>query len=166
MKPIELPSQARLKELFRYDDGKLYWIKAKGNRPGGNRAGCISRSGKGVKFRKISIDKVRYAEHRVIAQFLGLDTDGKLIDHIDGNPLNNRIENLRSATNSENLRNTRKKSRTFGGVHFDKSRSKWMAFVGEEHGFKNLGRFDSLLDAIAARLRYNRENGYSDRHGR
>lgn len=159
-----LPSKERLLELLRYDDGKLYKYIA--YKKCWKQAGGFGRSGKNVLSRTIGIDGVRHFEHRVIAAMFGLDVADKQIDHIDGDPLNNRIENLRVVTCSENLRNTKRKSDTFGGVILDKSRNKWMVYVSEAAGFKNLGRFESMLDAIAARMRYNRENGYTSRHGR
>lgn len=159
-----LPTRDRLQELFKYADGKLFrFVQYRGV---WKHAGCNGRSGKGFPIRTIGVDGVRYAEHRIIAAWHGLDVNRNQIDHIDGNPLNNKIENLRVVTCSENLRNTKRKSHTFGGVHFDKSRNKWLAYVGEADGFKNLGRFDCMLDAIAERMRYNRNNGYTLRHGR
>lgn len=54
------------------------------------------------------------------------------IDHADGNSINNRIENLRAATQSQNMGNSRaKKTNTSGykGVTFRKDTNKWQASV-------------------------------------
>ena len=160
----KLPDTSRLRELFDYKDGRLLKYIAYKNQ--WKRSGGIGRSGSGRPRRTISIDGVRYLEHRVIAKYHGFDCDDMQIDHINGDTLDNRIENLRVVSCSENLRNMKKRSEGFGGVTYDKSRGKWMAFTGEKTGFKNLGRFDNIIDAVATRLRYNRENGYTLRHGR
>lgn len=96
------------------------------------------------------------AMHRVIAERMGLDiyAPGKEVDHINGNTLDNRRGNLRLVTKSENSINQKDRACNtsgFRGVHFDKSRGKWMAFVGTKP-FKNLGRFETMDEAIAARL--------------
>jgi len=160
----KLPSTERLREVFKYENGCLFkFVEYKKQ---WKRAGGFGKSGAGKPNRRITIDGYTYFEHRIIAKYHGLDCDDMQIDHINGDPLDNRIENLRVVSCSENLRNMRKKSEGFGGVHYDKSRGKWMAFVSEKTGFKNLGRFDNIIDAVAERLRYNRENGYTLRHGR
>jgi len=158
----QLPDIPLLHDLFVYKDGELFKRMKSGKI---KRAGTVGYSGSGVPRRTIQINGVRYLEHRVIAHYHGLDCSNQ-IDHINGNPLDNRIENLMSVTNSENLRNARRKSGLFGGVSFDKSRNKFMAFAAEATGFKNLGRFNCYIDAIACRMAYNRANGYSLRHGR
>jgi hypothetical protein len=98
--------------------------------------------------------------HRVIAERMGIDTS-QMIDHINGNPLDNRRANLRSASASENARNVsgERANNTSGamGVHFDKSRSKWMAFIRIDGAMKNLGRFATLEEAQAARLEAERK---------
>ena len=56
----------------------------------------------------------------------------KYIDHIDGDSLNNRIENLRAATQSQNMGNSRMKSNNtsgYKGVTFRKDTGKWQAAV-------------------------------------
>lgn len=93
---------------------------------------------------------------RVIAERMGLPIEdrGLQVDHINGNPLDNRRSNLRMLTPSDNSRNQKDRSDNksgFKGVHYDRSRGKWMAFVGGKP-FKNLGRFDTFEEAKAARL--------------
>jgi hypothetical protein len=78
---------------------------------------------------------------------------GVLVDHRDGNTLDNRRANLRLATHSQNSCNRRKRKNTssrFIGVYFDKYRQCWGACI-RYHG-KNiwLGRFDSEIDAALA----------------
>lgn len=82
------------------------------------------------------------------------------IDHKNQIRSDNRIGNLRSATSKQNKENAPKRSsNTSGhkGVHWDKTRDKWMAFVVHHRKFHNLGRFEDLGRAIQvaddARLR-------------
>lgn len=98
----------------------------------------------------------------VIAERMGLETGRtRRIDHANGNTLDNRRANLRSVTPTENARNVAEPPthNTSGhmGVTFDKSRNKWMAHIKIGGAFKNLGRFDSMGPAIAARLSAERE---------
>ena len=72
------------------------------------------------------------------------------IDHIDNNPRNNLINNLRPATYSENLRNTRKKAKAlskFKGVTFSKKDNKWVARIKLIDKRITLGYFQNEIDA-------------------
>lgn len=70
----------------------------------------------------------------------------KIVDHIDGNTINNSIFNLREATHLENMRNTKKL-----GVHFIKSAKRWRAVITINGKTKYLGQFKDKEDAITAR---------------
>jgi len=77
---------------------------------------------------------------------------GKNADHKNGNRLDNRRENLRLASTSQNSANRRAKagaSSEYKGVCWDKSRGKWMAAIQVSGKTKTLGRFDD--EAAAAR---------------
>jgi hypothetical protein len=75
------------------------------------------------------------------------------IDHINGIKDDNRIHNLRAASNSDNAVNklSLRSDNTSGitGIHFDKRRKKWMVTVGD----KSHGRFATKEEAIEARNR-------------
>lgn len=76
------------------------------------------------------------------------------IDHIDRNPMNNCIENLRLVTPSQNNRNRGAgANNTSGtmGVGFNKRRNKWCASITVEKKVYSLGSFDSIESAVAAR---------------
>lgn len=94
--------------------------------------------------------------HRVIfARVLGRDLlDSELVDHEDNNSLNNRRENLRLATNAENMRHRggRNSNNTSGvlGVRHS-SRYKWTAFIGVDNDQIQLGSFTSFEAACEAR---------------
>ena len=75
------------------------------------------------------------------------------VDHRDGDRANDRPENLREATRSENLRNTRGKGGTsqFRGVSWDSAHGKWRVQIkGESGKNKYLGLFDSEEAAARA----------------
>lgn len=76
------------------------------------------------------------------------------IDHINLNKLDNRKENLRIVTPSQNQMNRDIMSNNtsgYTGVTWDKSRNKWKVTINENGNCHNLGRFDRLEDAVAAR---------------
>lgn len=77
-----------------------------------------------------------------------------VVDHKNGDSLDNRRANLRLATQSQNLANAiRDKSKTssrFTGVHFDKNRKKWFAGMNYQGKKIFLGRFDDEIEAAKA----------------
>lgn len=95
--------------------------------------------------------KARVYMHRFV---LGVG-DGGEVDHINRNKLDNRKENLRLVTRSQNIMNyPRRKDNTSGhkGVHYDKATGKWMAYISVNSRHKALGRFLTFGEAVAARL--------------
>lgn len=79
--------------------------------------------------------------------------EAKMVDHIDGNGLNNQKSNLRACTNTENIRNSRKRSDNtsgFKGVYRHKQNRKWCANIRVDGKLKYLGSFDSKLEAAKA----------------
>ena len=77
-----------------------------------------------------------------------------VIDHIDGDCTNDRIENLRDVSLSENNRNQRISGRNTSGkvgVTFNRGARKWRAWVSLNGRVKSLGYFWTLEEAISAR---------------
>ena len=100
IKSRKIPSFERLHELLQYnpDTGKLTWRVSRGSVKSGDVASCISTKKNGRQDHKIEIDGTRYLSPRVIwALYYHEDPGSLTIDHIDKNPLNNRITNLRLA---------------------------------------------------------------------
>lgn len=94
-----------------YDDGKLFWKNPPTNRTKeGQEAGWVSGNG----YRLISLkNNILPAHHIIWFMFYGCFThEGLELDHIDMNKLNNRIENLRVATRSQNARNKLPRGKT------------------------------------------------------
>jgi hypothetical protein len=74
------------------------------------------------------------------------------VDHINGNPLDNRRKNMRTCTRAENMRNrpVRKNNKSgFKGVY--KRGSRFRAYIGYDGKIKQIGTFDSAEEAAIAR---------------
>ena len=93
----------------------------------------------------------KFLIHRLVALAFLENPDNKpFIDHIDNNPANNNVKNLRWATNQENLANTNKyKNNTSGykGVSFHKQHNKYGAQIRINGKQKHLGYFKTAEDA-------------------
>lgn len=91
--------------------------------------------------------------HRFVASRMGLDLDPKVVDHIDGDRLNNCRSNLRSATRSENAMNRRKqKNNTSGRVGvYQLPNGKWNPQIKVNGKTKSLGRYDEFEEACRVR---------------
>ena len=75
------------------------------------------------------------------------------VDHVDGNRSNNCIRNLRESTHSQNARNRvadKNSTSTYLGVHFDASRSKWVASICVNGKPSRIGSFLREEDAALA----------------
>jgi hypothetical protein len=91
------------------------------------------------------------------------------IDHINGDPRDNRLVNLRDATPSENSQNRAIMSNNksgVSGVSWHQASGRWRAYIGRGKDRRWLGRFKSLDDAVAARREAEIEMGYHPNHGR
>jgi hypothetical protein len=105
---------------------------------------------KGYAARKEGVirGKITYM-HRVIMQ----TPDGMDTDHINGNKLDNRRENLRVCTHAQNTRNRNyqiNNTSGYKGVSFDKSRNKWHVAIKVNGLHINKGRYDTVEEAARA----------------
>lgn len=81
---------------------------------------------------------------------------GVVVDHINGNRLDNRMENLRLVNRAQNNMNKGLRSdNTSGhtGVSWDKSKGKWVVQIQIDGKNKHIGRYASKKDAINARIK-------------
>lgn len=161
-----------LKERFEYDEasGKLYH---KQGRFVGKEAGSVLTSNGGYRYicSGVGGKQKSLLAHRVIwgMVFGEFPKEGMVIDHIDGDPDNNRITNLRVVTHKENSRNRgRRKEKVNSryvwtactGVKFDKQESCYVALGdGEE-----LCRTFCYDDAKYTRWNWEYDNEFTDRH--
>jgi hypothetical protein len=178
-------TQKYLQECFIYNSktGDLVWKERpighfknkKGmnifnGRSAGNVAGTEIKIRK-LKYRKIWImskTSCPVGAHSVIWMLVHGEWPEN-IDHIDGNGLNNRLENLRNVTHSENLMNCRvSKANTSGctGVFWNKNLSKWASYIRKEKKHSHLGYFSDWFEAVCARKSAEYRHGYHENHGR
>jgi len=134
-----------LNELFEYRDGELYWkIPTKGHSVG-MLAGSVNK----LKYRAIKINSKLYKAHRLIYLMFNGELP-KMIDHIDNNPSNNRIENLRPANTSLNRQNAKiNKNNTSGvkGVSWDSQAGRWKARIWSNKKTHTIGLFNTIAEA-------------------
>ena len=114
---------------------------------------------------EVSVGGKNYKVHRIIAAaFLEGFNNLPAVDHIDGDPSNNRIDNLRMVTNIKNHQAFKKKkegcSSQFRGVHWDKVKKKWRASCKAIGILKNIGYFHNEKDAAIARDSYAFSQGF------
>ena len=130
---------------------------------------CVTSGGyatRGVHTPGKNGKKTWYRMHReILAKQLGNDAiSGKDVDHINGNPLDNRKQNLRPATRSQNLSNKRFSERNtsgFRGVTWAKRERTWFAQIKVHGKCRHLGYFRDPIEAArafdAAALKYRGE---------
>jgi hypothetical protein len=158
----ETLSQEYLKSILDYDleTGIFTWKVNKSQRCKiGNIAGWLSNG-----YREIEIDSKKYKVHRLAWLYVNGEIPKNLIDHIDGNRLNNKISNLREATYQQNGENYKKPKTNTSGVKnasWHKSSNKWVVSISIKNIKKTIGYFDNLefaeLVAIEARNKYRLE---------
>lgn len=98
--------------------------------------------------------KNRLLHRLILARMIGRPLRrNEYADHIDRNGLNNRRDNLRLATNAENLRNRprqRNNKSGYKGVCFDKRVGRWRADIGVDGRSIKVGRYDTAEEAARA----------------
>jgi hypothetical protein len=138
-----------LKEYLSYnpDSGEIFWIK----KPSvcvhvGQKAGTIDNEG----YYRTQFKGKRYSNHR-LAWYFTYGFFPKMLDHINGNRLDNRIENLRISNDRRNCQN-RKRHRDgrLVGAHFNKKRKVFSSSVCVGKKVYKLGYFGTEKEAHEA----------------
>ena len=159
-----LPSQQELQESFDYRDGDLYRKKGKGGVKVGSKAGSVHTNKQtGRQCVQVCFNYKLYLIHRFIWAWHGYSLEpNQEIDHVDGNSLNNRIENLRAATHKQNQENRKSanknsKSGEKGVMKLRINRkSKWCAQI--QHNGKLIRSYhETKEEARAARIAAEKE---------
>jgi hypothetical protein len=151
---MRMPSRERLIELYDYspESGDFY----RRHDAQGFKAGSIA--GKPQKHRApykvLRIDRVLYLCHRLAWLYVhGVPPVG-LIDHINGDGLDNRIDNLRVVSNKQNIQASQKPFSTntsgFRGVSYSNRDKCWRAGIHVDGRRRHLGHFDTPEAASAA----------------
>jgi hypothetical protein len=106
---------------------------------------CVLSKNRNTKTRKV---------HQLVSiAFLGHSPNGHklVVDHIDNNRLNNRLDNLQLISQRENTSKDKKCTASkYTGVTWDKNASKWMARIRINNKNKYLGLFQKEYDAYIA----------------
>ena len=142
-------NEEELKEILQYRNGNLYWKISNSNRVKiKNEAGGSGNNG----YKRIGINNKRYYTHQLIFLYhYGYIPDE--IDHIDGNPLNNKIENLRAVIRSQNGMNRKSNKNStskYKGVSWRKNNNKWISYIKFNNKQIYLGLFINEIDAAKA----------------
>lgn len=152
VKPRNDLTQEQVRELFDYD-AENGWLIRKTirngcpyNKPCGHKPDCHG-------YGQVGIDGKHYRTHRLVWLLVHGEWPEHEIDHIDQNKMNNRIENLRPATPSENQHNKglrRDNSTGYPGVTFNKAKNKFMAQISVKGKHIYLGLFATAEEAYRA----------------
>jgi hypothetical protein len=144
-------TQDLLKELFTYDpEGFLIWTSAANNQHAGKRAGYAKKDG----YWHIDLfnNTVSRGAHRLV--FLWhWGYLPKSIDHINRNPQDNRIENLREASPTQQNANKKVDPRNqtkMKGVEYESKRGTYRARIRVQGKRINIGRYKTAEEAHAA----------------
>ena len=144
----------RLREILSYDPetGHFHWRVRAGRHKAGDMAGSLIKD----RYIQICVNRVRFLAHRLAWLYVHGKWPTDQIDHINGTKGDNRIANLREATNAENLQNQRvrctNKSR-YPGVCWDTLKGKWRAQIRFGGKTIYLGLYSDAMDAAAARAK-------------
>ena len=144
-------SHCELVELLVYNpsNGFFTWKQDQGRIRLGATAGSLRKDG----YLQIMLNHKLYLAHRLAWFYITQEWPTEQIDHVNKNRSDNRLCNLRLATNKQNGENLPMLCTNVSGhrgVSWDTSRKKWKAQI-KHHG-RNifLGRFESLTDAAEA----------------
>ena len=154
--------QEKLHELFEYRDGKLFWkVDRKAVKCKGKEAGSLQHTG----YRTIHTKELggHMPTHRVI-WFMHHGEWPEVVDHINGDKSDNRIENLRAATRAQNSQNIAILPSNQSGVKnvsWRNDTKKWRVTLAVDGKKMSFGHYDDLelaqLVAYEARCKYHGE---------
>ena len=154
---IEMPSQEILNKHFYYKNGKIYSKYLSTNRKIDAEVGVKNKHGYiAMKFKKQT-----FFAHRIIWCLLNGDLKGMDVDHINNVRDDNRIENLRLLTrsqNNENLKTAKSNNKTkLLGASLKKGTNKYVAQIKHNNKVMHLGLFDTAEKAHEAYINKKRE---------
>lgn len=140
----------RLRALFKYDPeaGVFTRLTTCFRSKAGDHVGSVNQLG----YLATRIDGRHYKVHRLAWLYVHGSMPTGVIDHINGDKLDNRIANLRDCTSGQNLQNQRRAQGSNGllGAHWHKATGTWQSQIKVNKKQKHLGYFDTPEDAHAA----------------
>lgn len=155
-----------VRKMFDYDGRNLLWaVKPSRCICVGDVAGSKSKSG----YIVIGINKERYYAHRLIWLYIYGKFPKDQIDHINGDPSDNNIFNLRSTSQAENTKNRMISSNNTSGVmgvSWMPKAKKYQAYIDAFGKRKNLGSYSSLNEAAKVRAEAEVKYKFHPNHGR
>lgn len=155
-------TQDELCKRLRYENGALYWLPrgyGKFDKQFAEKeAGGMTPRG----YKTIAYNNGHLLNHHAVWIMHNGDMPENMeIDHINGNPLDNRIENLRLASRSQNAFNTslRKDNKSgVKGVNWNKANNNWRARITVNKKEIEIGSYETIEEAklaiAAARIKY------------
>lgn len=164
---LPLPPIHVLEEFFEYlpESGQLLFVKSARKGFVGKEAGWINAQG----YRQIRFQGRTYFAHRIIWTLVHGDIPAdKFIDHIDGNPSNNALANLRLVSLSANSRNSkldRRNSTGVPGIDVRTTKNGEARFCVRAAG-SHWGTYSSLAEAAERRAYIDLALGFHPNHGR
>ena len=166
-----------LRQLLSYNpvSGKLFWLRRNGDEKAtkifnalfAGKEAFTYRMGK--KHLQGRILRHGFLAHRVAWAIYHGEWPKGQIDHINGNHIDNRIENLRDvdgADNQKNMKLNAKNTSGASGVNWDQRRKLWRARIKANGREVHLGRFKTFDEAAKARKIAEQKHGYHENHGR
>lgn len=150
-KSAKLPDRATLRAHFSDAGNTIRWVLPTNRRV---KVGQLAEQQDTSGYLRVALHGRTYRVHNVLWVLRNGDIpDGFLLDHEDGNRLNNSAGNHRLATIPQNCQNSRLRTdNTSGvkGVRFDPEKRKWRAEIRADGRYHNLGRFGCAAEAEAA----------------
>lgn len=154
-----------IRQCLRYDSGKLYWLRRPiehfknshgmniwNTQNAGKEAGGV-RAFKSDKRWRIRINKKHCCRARLVWMICKGVYPSDMIDHINHDTIDDRIENLREATGSQNQANRMiscNNTSGYKGVVWCKAKGKWQTGIKTKGKYKHIGYFLTPEDAHAA----------------
>ena len=135
----------------------------------GREAGCVNKDKHGYWQSLVGVFGKTYRTPRVVWLLVTGEWPEGDIDHEDQDSLNNAWHNLRDVPHQDNIKNcSLSKNNKTGvvGVIWYAKHSRWRAQIRHNGKCHHLGQHTTLLDAVAARKRAERELGFHPHNGK